>query len=316
MSKVLVTGGAGFIGSHLVEGLLRRGLQVVCLDNFDPFYPRTRKEANLMEVARLGPLTTVEGDIRDRETVQALFREHEPWAVFHLAAKAGVRPSLIAPADYLTVNVQGTLNLLEAAAQSKVKKFVFASSSSVYGAANDLPFSEDQDVTRPVSPYAASKISAETYCHCFHHLYRLPVIILRFFTVYGPRQRPDLAINKFVRLMLAGESIPVFGDGSSSRDYTYVGDIVRGVLAALDANRSFDVINLGNSGPVTLQGLISALEETLGRRARIERLADQPGDVPHTYASIAKARELLGWQPEVSLADGLRQFVDWYLKNR
>ena len=312
MAKYLVTGGAGFIGSHLMEALLDRGHDVVCLDNFDDFYPRERKEANLRQATQKGPVAFVEGDIRDTNTVAAVFRDHRPQYVVHLAARAGVRPSIQSPMEYLTVNVAGTLNLLQAASEAGVRKFVFGSSSSVYGAANTLPFAEDQDVTRPISPYAASKISCETYCHTYHHLTGMPVVNLRFFTVFGPRQRPDLAINKFVRLMLADESIPVFGDGSTSRDYTFVADIVRGIIAAAESDIAYDVINLGGSSPVTLSGLIEALEQATGRNAKIQRLPNQPGDVPHTYADVSKAARLLGWQPEISLLEGLRRFVEWY----
>lgn len=312
MAGALVTGGAGFIGSHLLQALLARGQRVVCLDNFDPFYPRACKERNLAEVGASPALTLVEGDICDAALVGQLMAEHQPEVVYHLAAKAGVRPSLVAPLDYIETNVSGTVNLLKAATEAGVRRFVFASSSSVYGAGNTLPFSEDQDVLRPLSPYAASKVAAEALCHTYHHLHGLPVVLLRFFTVYGPRQRPDLAINKFVRLMLGNESIPVFGDGSSSRDYTFVGDIVRGLLLAAESELNYETINLGNSSPVSLGELIAAVEQAVGRPARIERLPEQAGDMPHTYANVAKAERLLGWRPEVSLAEGLAQFVEWH----
>lgn len=312
MAGALVTGGAGFIGSHLLQALLARGQRVVCLDNFDPFYPRACKERNLAEVGASPALTLVEGDICDAALVGQLMAEHQPDVVYHLAAKAGVRPSLVAPLDYIETNVSGTVNLLKAATEAGVRRFVFASSSSVYGAGNTLPFSEDQDVLRPLSPYAASKVAAEALCHTYHHLHGLPVVLLRFFTVYGPRQRPDLAINKFVRLMLGNESIPVFGDGSSSRDYTFVGDIVRGLLLAAESELNYETINLGNSSPVSLGELIAAVEQAVGRPARIERLPEQAGDMPHTYANVAKAERLLGWRPEVSLAEGLAQFVEWH----
>lgn len=311
MSRVLVTGGAGFIGSHTMEALLKQGHEVACLDSFDPFYPRACKERNLGEVGSATGLQTIEGDIRDETLVASVFESFKPEAVIHLAARAGVRPSIVDPVGYANVNIVGTLNLLQAAARGGVRKFVFASSSSVYGAAATVPFSEEQDITRPVSPYAASKAAAEVLCYTMHHLYQLPVVSLRFFTVFGPRQRPDLAINKFVRLMLAGEPLPVFGDGSSSRDYTFVSDIVRGILGALEADLDYEIINLGNSAPLTLADLIGELERVLGRRAQIERLPNQPGDVPRTFASIAKAQHLLGWQPQVSLHDGLVQFVEW-----
>lgn len=312
MGRILVTGGAGFIGSHTMQALLQRGDEVVCLDSFDAYYPRLHKERNLAEVGTREGLRLVEGDIRDEALVADVFRDFEPEAVIHLAARAGVRPSIEDPAGYMSVNVSGTVNLLQAAVRAEVRKFVFASSSSVYGAAASVPFSEEQDITRPVSPYAASKVAGEALCYTMHHLYRLPIVGLRFFTVFGPRQRPDLAINKFVRLMLAGQPLPVFGDGTSSRDYTFVSDIVRGIVAALEADLTYEVVNLGNSAPVTLSELIATLESVMGCRAEIERLPDQPGDVPRTYASTAKALRLLDWQPQVSLRDGLERFVEWY----
>lgn len=312
MPKVLVTGCAGFIGSHLSEALLRSGSEVVGLDNFDPYYSRHLKERNLAAVREAGPLAFYEGDLRDADLLTRIMQEHRPSAVAHIAALAGVRPSVAAPDRYIDVNVTGTARLLEAARQAGVQRLVFASSSSVYGGDNAVPFSEDQPTASPLSPYAASKIAGEALCHSHHHLYGLPTVILRFFTVYGPRQRPDLAIHKFTRLILSGQPIQLFGDGSTSRDYTYVEDIVRGVMLALGSELDWGVMNLGGHHPVTLSELVEALQSALGRQARIERLPMQPGDMLRTFADVTKARELLGWEAQVSLEEGLRRFAEWY----
>ena len=311
MANTLVTGAAGFIGSHVAEALLDRGDSVVCLDNLDPYYDTAIKRRNIETALRSDAYRFVEGDIRDAELVAALLSEHSVTHIIHLAAKAGVRPSLVDPAAYTSANVDGTVTLLEAARNAGVERFVFGSSSSVYGAAATVPFREDQDITKPISPYAASKVAAEAYCHTYHHLYEIPMVVLRFFTVYGPRQRPDLAINKFVHLMRAGEPITMFGDGTSSRDYTFVGDIVRGVLAASDSDIEFDIFNLGGSSPIRLIDLISTIADVVGVQPHINREPMQPGDVPRTYASIDKAHALLGWQPETKLEDGLRAYAAW-----
>ncbi len=317
VDAVLVTGAAGFIGSHTCEALLQRGTPVVGLDNFDPYYDVAIKEQNVREIENTGQrtgiaFTMVEGDICDGSLVKGLLETHGIQAIIHLAAKAGVRPSLEAPLAYARTNIEGTLTLLETACRTNIRRFVFGSSSSVYGDAARVPFSEDQPVSMPISPYAASKVAGESFCYTYHALYDLPTVCLRLFTVYGPRQRPDLAINKFVRLILAGEPVPRYGDGSSSRDYTYVGDIVRGVLAALDSNIQWDIINLGSDSPITLNELIGAVEQVLGRGARIDELPPQPGDVRQTHADITKARTILGWNPEVSLREGLEHFVQWW----
>ena len=309
---VLVTGAAGFIGSHVSQALATRGERVIGLDNFDPLYDPNLKRDNVAGLLAEDRFRLVEGDICDPELVEQVFSEGEVQAVIHLAAKAGVRPSLNDPMGYARTNTEGTVTLLEVARQAGVNRFIFGSSSSVYGAANEVPFDEDQPVHLPISPYAASKVAAEAFCHTYHHLYEMPIVCLRFFTVYGPRQRPDLAINKFVRLLLAGETIPQYGDGSSSRDYTYVDDIVRGVLAAYDSDLEYEIINLGSSSPVRLDEMIRAVAEAAGAEPVIERLPNQPGDVPRTYASIEKAKKLLGWEPEWDLADGLREFMEWY----
>lgn len=308
---VLVTGAAGFIGSHLCEALVARGDTVIGIDNFDPYYNPQIKRRNLAGLLAGERFTLIEGDINDPPALAAAF---EPGieGVVHLAAKAGVRPSIAQPLDYARVNVEGTAAVLEAARRHGVGRFVFGSSSSVYGAANEVPFSEDQRIDRPISPYAATKVAGEALCHTWHHLYGLPIVMLRFFTVYGPRQRPDLAINKFVRLLDGGEPIPQFGDGSSSRDYTFVADIVRGIIAAYDSDLDFEIINLGGSSPVRLDELIAAVGAAVGVEPRVEVLPDQPGDVPRTYASVDKARRLLGWEPRVPLSEGLRAFVAWY----
>jgi UDP-glucuronate 4-epimerase len=311
LPTVLVTGAAGFIGSHVVEALLARGDRVVGLDNFDPFYDRAAKERNLRGALARAAYRFVEGDIRDAELVDSLLAEEPVTHIVHLAAKAGVRPSLRDPIGYLSANVAGTLTLLEAARSHGVERFVFGSSSSVYGAASRVPFAEDQDISRPISPYAASKVACEVYCHAYHHLYAIPMAVLRFFTVYGPRQRPDLAVSKFVRLLSAREPVPMYGDGTSSRDYTFIGDIVAGVLAALDATFAYETVNLGSSSPVALIDLIRAVGRTLGVPVRIEPQPTQPGDVPRTYASVEKARRLLGWQPTTALEEGLKRYVEW-----
>lgn len=311
--SIVVTGAAGFIGSHVSEALIARGDRVIGLDNFDPYYDVAIKRRNLTDLQASDRFRLIEGDIRDPQAVEEAFTAEGPVdGVIHLAARAGVRPSIEQPVDYATTNVEGTVNLLEAARRHEVGRFVFGSSSSVYGASNTVPFSEDQPTDRPISPYAATKIAGEALCYTWHHLYRLPMVVLRFFTVFGPRQRPDLAINKFVRLLEADEPIPQFGDGSSSRDYTFVADIARGILAALDSDLGYEVINLGGSSPVRLDEMIAAVGEAVGVEPRVIVLDDQPGDVPRTSADVSKAKRLLDWEPEWSLADGLREFVAWY----
>jgi UDP-glucuronate 4-epimerase len=309
--KVLVTGGAGFIGSHVSERLLRLGHQVAILDDLNDYYSPARKRRNLDSVSKAGPVRFHEGDIRDAAAV-ARAMEEKPEAVIHLAARAGVRPSLVDPLLYESVNVGGTIQLLEAARQNGVRKFVLASSSSIYGIANRVPFSEDDNVNLPISPYAATKIAAEKVCFTYSHLYGLNVACLRFFTVYGPRQRPDLAIHKFTKLLAQGKPIPVFGDGSMGRDYTYIDDIVSGVVAALEYDCRFEVFNLGNSHPVLLTQLISTLECALEVKAGIDRMPEQPGDVPITYADISKAARLLGFRPATPFDEGIRKFVEWF----
>lgn len=311
--KLLVTGGAGFIGSHLVEALVGRGDQVVVLDNFDSFYSPALKRENLKAALSSGKASMVEGDIcNPGEVERAVAELGKPDALVHLAARAGVRPSIAQPELYARVNVEGTAVLLEAARRAGIPRFVFASSSSVYGARSNPPFSEEDRVDRPVSPYAATKIAGELLCSTFCHLHGLEAVALRFFTVFGPRQRPDLAICKFVRLVRGGETVPFFGDGQSARDYTFVEDIVRGVLAAIDRGwPAFEAVNLGGSHPVRLAELVAAIERATGKQARLERLPEQPGDVPLTCAKVEKAEKLLGWSPTVPLAEGLERYVRW-----
>jgi UDP-glucuronate 4-epimerase len=310
-TRVLVTGGAGFIGSHLSARLLSGGCRLAILDDLNDYYDPALKRANLEEVRRCGEFEFVRGDICDAPLVESLMARFSPEAVIHLAARAGVRPSIDQPVLYQRVNVEGTAVLLEAARRHGVQRFVFASSSSVYGAASRVPFSEDDPVRAPISPYAASKIAGEALCHVYSHLYGMSAICLRFFTVYGPRQRPDLAIRKFAESIAAGRPIPVFGDGSTGRDYTYIDDIVAGILAALGHDARFDVFNLGNSSPVLLRDMIAAIERVLGRKAVIDRQPLQPGDVPITFADISKARRVLGWAPQTPLETGIRRMAEW-----
>jgi len=314
--RVLVTGGAGFIGSHLVSRLREAGHSVSILDDLNDFYAPALKRANLAAIGMEGSPHFHLGDIRDTVRVREVVAAEKPEVIVHLAARAGVRPSLAQPLLYEQVNLGGTVNLLEAARSSGVEKFVFASSSSIYGIANKVPFSEDDPVNLPISPYAATKLGGEKMCFTWSHLYGLKTVCLRFFTVYGPRQRPDLAIRKFTQMIDRGEPVPQFGDGSSGRDYTYVDDTVQGILAALGHDCAFDVFNLGNSAPVSLSELIRLIEDCLGRKALIEHLPEQPGDVPITYADISKSRRVLGYQPKTPLAQGIEKFVRWYRDGR
>jgi UDP-glucuronate 4-epimerase len=311
LAVVLVTGAAGFIGSHLVERLLARGDRVVGLDNFDPFYPRAVKERNLAAARAHPRFSLEEADLRDGEALLDLFARHGPERVVHLAAKAGVRPSLQDPAAYVAVNVTGTLHVLQACERFPVAHLVFASSSSVYGDSAHVPFSEDDRTDEPASPYAATKKAGECLCFTYHRLLELPITCLRFFTVFGPRQRPDLAIRKFVRLIEAGEPVPFFGDGSTSRDYTYVDDTVDGIVAALDRPSGYQIYNLGRSNPVPLAEMVAAIESALGKRAVLDRQPEQPGDVRTTFADVSKARAELGYEPRVSFEEGIRRFVEW-----
>ena len=311
--KCLVTGGAGFIGSHLCEQLLVAGHSVWAFDNLDTFYDPAIKRRNLQELqGTASPFEFVQGDLLDRRALDELFGGVRFDQVIHLAARAGVRPSLEEPALYQRVNVEGTTNLLEAARLNGVRKMVLASSSSVYGVNAKVPFAERDPIFTPISPYAASKLACEALGHVYHHVYGLDVIMLRFFTVYGPRQRPDLAIHKFARLIREGRPIPVFGDGSSARDFTYITDILQGILACTRQDFGYEIFNLGESEVVRLDRLIEVLENALGKKAIIDRRPPQPGDVPITFADISKARQQLGYQPQVKIERGMALFVDWF----
>jgi UDP-glucuronate 4-epimerase len=311
LRHALVTGGAGFIGSHLVDRLLGEGWRVTVVDNFDPFYARSIKERNVEAHGRETAYRLIEVDIRDLDGLRRVF-DTQYDVIVHLAAKAGVRPSIADPISYQEVNVRGTQNLLELARENGVKQFVFASSSSVYGVNPNVPWREDDHVLQPISPYASTKVSGELLGHVYSHLYGIRFIGLRFFTVYGPRQRPDLAIHKFAKLMLEGKPIPVFGDGSTRRDYSYVDDIVAGIRAAIDYDRTpFEVVNLGNDRTITLMEMIGGLEQAFGVKATIERHPEQPGDVPQTWASLEKARRMLNYRPQTNYADGVRRFAAW-----
>jgi len=311
--RTIVTGGAGFIGSHLVDRLLADGVEVIVVDNFDPFYSRASKEANLAAALRSPRCRLVELDIRDAVGVHSLVSQSHPDAIVHLAARAGVRPSIEDPALYAEVNVLGTVRWLEAASRLEPRpRFVYASSSSVYGDRPDAPFRETDPVDRPISPYAATKKACELLAFTFHHLHGLPVTGLRFFTAYGPRNRPDLAIAKFTRLIDRGEPVPLFGDGTTRRDYTFVADIVDGIVRAVDRCTSHHLYNLGNSDPVELRQLVDAIASALGKPPIIRRLPEQPGDVRQTSADITRAANELGYTPKTPVAEGLARYIAWY----
>lgn len=312
--SILVTGGAGFIGSHLVDKLLAEGAwRVSVLDNFSELYAPAIKRANVAPHLENPHFKLYEADICEAETLGEIFAENKFDAIVHLAAWAGVRPSLLNPKLYTQVNVNGTLNLLEAAKESGVKQFVFGSSSSVYGINSKIPFAEDDRISKPISPYAATKAAGELLCHTFSHLYDMRTVCLRFFTVYGARQRPDLAIHKFSKLIWEGRPVPMFGDGTTRRDYTYVDDIIQGVRAAIDYDRTnHEIFNLGESETVELKDLIGLLEENLGKKAIIEQKPMQPGDVPLTFADISKARELLNYNPTTKIEQGIPKFTKWF----
>ncbi|KPK76013.1 MAG: epimerase [Phycisphaerae bacterium SM23_30] len=312
--KVLVTGAAGFIGSHLCEKILNRGDHVVGLDNFHDFYSPRIKRRNLRRPLAHPHFELIEGDVRDAPCLDAVLAESPFDMIAHLAALAGVRPSLNDPLGFADVNIRGAGVVLEAARKHHVKKFIYASSSSIYGNNIKVPFAETDPVDHPISPYAATKKAAELLCHTYHHLYGIDVNCLRYFTVYGPRQRPDLAIHKFARLMEAGKPIPVFGDGSMARDFTYINDIIQGTVAAMDRCAGYHIYNLGESQPYRLDHLIGELEKALGKKALVKRLPVPPGDVKQTYADISKARSELGYDPKIDLPEGLARFVAWLRK--
>ena len=313
---ILVTGGAGFIGSHLIEALLSRGEEVICLDNFDNFYDPEIKRKNIAGLLKKTNFTLIKGDIRDEKVVSSIFDSFAVEKVVHLAARAGVRASLKDPLLYGEVNIGGTLRLLESARKKNIKSFILGSSSSIYGLNAKVPFSEGDSLEAPISPYAVSKIAAEFFSQLYNRLHGLPVIILRFFTVYGPRQRPEMAIRRFTELMDKGEEIPLFGDGETERDYTYVSDIVSGILTCLTKDFSLEIFNLGDSRAIKLNYIISLLEAELGKKARIKNLGRQPGDVPITYADITRARKKLAYEPKVQIEEGIKKFVAWYKEQK
>jgi UDP-glucuronate 4-epimerase len=312
--KILVTGAAGFIGSHLAEKLLSAGRDVAILDDFNDFYDPQIKRENIARISRNVEIHHV--DLRDNAAIRNLFHRQKFETIAHLAARAGVRPSIQNPQLYYDTNVAGTLHLLDAARLTGVERFIFASSSSVYGVLKKVPFSEDQHLTQTLSPYAATKIAGEFLCSTFSHLYQMRVLVLRYFTVYGPRQRPDLAIHQFARRIYAGEAIDQFGDGTTRRDYTYIDDIIQGTLAGLKYQGPlFDIFNLGESETIRLKDLISAIESALGKKAKIKQLPEQPGDMPLTCADISKAKKLLGYDPKTKFREGLPRFIDWFLRS-
>jgi UDP-glucuronate 4-epimerase len=317
MNTVLVTGGAGFIGSHLCERLLARGVRVLAVDNFDPFYEESIKRRNLRAIAADPGFRLIERDIRDTDAIVAACEAEgsAPDAIVHLAARAGVRPSIEQPVLYSQVNVEGTTSMLEVARRLGTRSFLFGSSSSVYGDSAPVPFREDDVVARPISPYAATKRAGELLCHTYHHLHGISTVCLRFFTVYGPRQRPDLAIHKFARLISSGEPVPMFGDGSTERDYTFVDDIVTGIEGALRIGAQpdrFEIVNLGGSQTTSLTRLIELIGAAFGVTPRIEQYPAQPGDVRRTFADVSTAGRLWGYSPAVGIEDGIGRFVEWF----
>ncbi|MDZ7260652.1 MAG: GDP-mannose 4,6-dehydratase [candidate division KSB1 bacterium] len=310
--NILVTGGAGFIGSHLNEYLLQQGHRIDCLDNFNDYYDPEIKRRNISFALQNPSFKLFEGDILDIQLLSEIFHQKGYDVIVHLAARAGVRPSIQQPLLYQEVNVRGTMNLLEMAKTYGVKKFIFASSSSVYGNNKKLPFSEKDFVDCPVSPYAATKRAGEIIAYTYHHLYNISVWCLRFFTVYGPRQRPDMAIHKFTDLISRGKPVPLYGDGNARRDFTYITDIIQGVVAAIERCNGYNIYNLGESRFVKVMDVITLIEDYLGKKAKIEKLPPQMGDVPITYADIEKARRELGYNPIVSIEEGLKKFITWY----
>ena len=318
MNTILVTGGAGFIGSHLCERLLNDGVHVICLDNFDSFYDPNIKIKNMERISKKfsDQFELVTGDIRNPEHLKGVFQKNQFDFVIHLAARAGVRPSIADPLLYQDVNIRGTTVLLEACKERGIKNFIFASSSSVYGENQRVPFTEQDLDIQPISPYGATKRAGELLCYSYHHLDGMNIACLRIFTAYGPRQRPEMAIHKFTRLMDQGEKIPIYGDGSSRRDYTYIDDLIDGIRGVIRYHKGFEVYNLGESQTTSLKELIRLIEEPLGKKANIEMLEPQPGDVSVTYADVSKAKRILKYQPKVKMEEGIKRFVDWYKENR
>ena len=308
----LVTGGAGFIGSHLCERLVKEGSEIVCVDNFNDFYDPLIKRRNVKGLQKKANFKLYELDILDFPKLQAVFEQNDIDVIIHLAARAGVRPSIKEPLLYQEVNVRGTLNLLELARRFNVPKFVFASSSSVYGNNKKVPFSEQDNVDNPVSPYAATKKAGELLAYTYHHLYDISISCIRFFTVYGPRQRPDMAIHKFTKLIDQGKKVPIFGDGNSQRDYTYISDIIDGLCSAIEYCQGYEIYNLGDSRTVELKEVIQHIENLLNKKARLDFKPFQAGDVWITYADISKAKAQLKYQPKIMFEKGMQNFIDWY----
>ncbi|MFB3886411.1 MAG: GDP-mannose 4,6-dehydratase [Thermodesulfobacteriota bacterium] len=318
MSTILVTGGAGFIGSHLCERLLREGDHVICFDNFDSFYDPNIKIKNVEGIRRNAPdrFELFTGDIRNHDHLLEIFKKKRIDLTVHLAARAGVRPSIEQPLLYQDVNIRGTIALLEACKEFGVRDLVFASSSSVYGENQRVPFSEEDLDIQPISPYGATKRAGELLCYSYHYLHGMNITCLRIFTAYGPRQRPEMAIHQFTRLIDRGEKISVYGDGSSRRDYTYIDDLIQGMVAVIHQNKGFEIYNLGESQTTSLKELIRLIEEALGKKATAEMSGHQPGDVSITYADINKAKQRLGYRPQVNVKEGIRRFVEWYKKTK
>jgi len=314
--NIAVTGGAGFIGSHLCEKLISLGSKIICIDDFDDFYNPAIKEDNISEVTGDNNFKLYRSDITSLEQMEKIFSENSIDMMIHLAARAGVRPSIQNPILYERVNILGTMNLLECCKKYNISKFIFASSSSVYGGNKKIPFSEEDNVDCPISPYAATKKAGELICHTYHNLYKISIFCFRFFNVYGPRQRPETAIHKFTRQILNGEDIEIYGDGSSSRDYTYIDDVISGILSGLDRIKGFEVINLGNSNTVKLIDLIRLIEITTGEKGQLKFVKNQPGDIFITYADIRKARKMLKYLPKTNIKEGLVKFVKWYKEKR
>ena len=310
--KILITGAAGFIGSHTCESLIKNGNSIIGVDNFDPFYSSKLKELNLEQLSQNSNFRFYKADIRDDKALNQIFSSNQVDVVIHLAAKAGVRPSIESISEYYDVNINGTISLLESMRKNGIKKMLFASSSSIYGNNEKVPFSEDDRVDNPISPYASTKKSGELLCHVYNHLYNFDITCLRFFTVYGPRQRPDLAIHKFTRLIQENKPIPFYGDGSSSRDYTYIEDIVNGISCALNHLEGYKIYNLGESKVITLKKLVEVIETILGKKALLNQLPMQQGDVSRTFADISKARAEIGYNPAYDFETGVKKFVDWF----
>lgn len=313
--NIFLTGGAGFIGSHLAESLLKQRHSVICIDNFDPFYDHPIKERNLTFSLNHRNFHFIEGDIRDKGLLSEIFSTDNIDLIVHLAAKAGVRPSVENPQEYFDVNINGTINILEQAEKHGIKKMIFASSSSVYGNNDKVPFEESDFVDHPISPYAASKKSGELLCYTYHSLFDMDISCLRFFTVYGPRQRPDLAIHKFARLILNNKPVPVYGDGSFKRDFTYIDDTVSGINQAIKHLKGFNVFNFGNSRTISVLEMVKELEKRLDKKAIIDFKDEQLGDVKLTYADISKSKKIIGYNPKVDFKMGIKNFVNW-LKNQ